>query len=104
MKITIFQITPSQLKQFPSWMASKQSRLSIRVKLTIALLICAVFTPIALIAYTSFLQEETLLEKQVLEIQYRLDTESQFVKSLLDTTSRDVVFLSQVPVVRMFSG
>jgi len=85
-------------------MASKQSRLSIRVKLTIALLICAVFTPIALVAYTSFLQEETLLEKQVLEIQYRLDTESQFVKSLLDTTSRDVVFLSQVPVVRMFSG
>lgn len=104
MKIKTFYITPSQFEQIPTWLASKLSRLSIRVKLTIALLICAVFTPIALVAYTSFLQEETLLEKQVLEIQYRLDTESQFVKSLLDTTSRDVVFLSQVPVVRMFSG
>jgi len=104
MKSRIFQTAQAHFRQFLSWLASKQSRLSIRVKLTIALLICAVFTPIALIAYTTFLQEENLVEKQVLEIQYRLDTERQFVKSLLDTTSRDVVFLSKVPVVRMFSS
>ena len=104
MNIKIAQTTRPLLKQCLSRLASAQSRLSISVKLTIALLICAIFTPIALIAYTAFLQEETLLEKQVLEIQYRLDTESEFVGSLFDTTSRGLVFLSQVPVVRMFSS
>lgn len=58
MKIKIFQITPSQFKQFPSWLASKQSSLSIRVKLTIALLICAVFTPIALLRIRHFCKKK----------------------------------------------
>lgn len=101
---TIFQTARLQLENSLSRLASKQSRLSIRVKLTIALLICAVFTPLVLVAYTALLQEETLLEKQVREIRYRLDMESQLAKSLLDSTSRDVVFLSQVPAVRIFSS
>ncbi|MGR9101320.1 MAG: diguanylate cyclase domain-containing protein, partial [Gammaproteobacteria bacterium] len=95
---------PSHLKRLYSKVGSRLSELSIGIKLTIALLCCAVFTPLALVAYTSFMEEKTLLERQRQEIQHRLDTESFFIKSLFDTASRDVVFLSQVPAVRIFSS
>ena len=80
------------------------SCLSIRAKLTIALVSCAIFTPACLVAYTAIIEEQTLLEKKRLELQHLLHTKSQFAKSLLDTSARGVLFLSQVPAVRIFSS
>ncbi len=91
-------------KKLRTDLISNLSRLSIRAKLTIALLSCAVFTPIVLVAYTVILEEQTLLEQRRQEIQHHLETESQFINSLLDTASRDVVFLSQIPAIRIFSS
>jgi hypothetical protein len=53
---------------------------SIKVKLAIVLIGCAIFTPI------------------------RLETKSQFINNLLETAARDVIFLSQVPAIRIFSS
>ena len=91
-------------KKLCSDLTNNLSRLSIRVKLTIALLSCAIFTPIVLIAYTVILEEQTLLEQRRQEIQHHLETESQLINNLLDTASRDVVFLSQIPAIKIFSS
>lgn len=80
------------------------SRFSIKVKLAIVLISCAIFTPIVLIAYTAVLEEKSQLERQRQDIQHRLETESQFINSLLNTAARDVIFLSQIPAVRIFSS
>lgn len=92
------------VNQINNKLTSRLSKLSISVKLTIALLSCAVFTPVALIAYTAVIEEKTLLERQRIKIQHRLDTESNLIKNRLNTASRDVIFLSQVPAVRIFSS
>ena len=82
----------------------KLRRSSIKVKQSIILLCCAVFTPIILVTYTAILEENSLLERQRLDIQHRLETESQLINNLLNTAARDVVFLSLVPAVKIFSS
>ncbi len=82
----------------------RYGRLSIRVKLTIALLCCAVFTPLALVAYTTITEEKNLLERKRLDVQRSLDDKRKYIKNLLDIAAMDVRFLSQVPAIRIFSS
>ncbi|NOR80825.1 MAG: EAL domain-containing protein [Methyloprofundus sp.] len=90
--------------QIYSNLTFKLRRSSIRVKQSIILLSCAVFTPIILVTYTAILEENSILERQRLDIQHRLETESQLINNLLNTAARDVVFLSLVPAVKIFSS
>jgi len=48
---------------YSSTLPYKLNRLPIRIKLAIVLISCAVFTPIALVAYTAALEEKSLLER-----------------------------------------
>ena len=80
------------------------SRLSIRVKLTIALLCCAVFTPLALVAYTTITEEKTLLERKRLDVRKSLQDKGMFISNFLDIAAMDVRFLSKVPAIRIFSS
>lgn len=91
-------------KQILSNLTFSFSRSSIKVKQAIILLCCAVFTPMVLVTYSAILEENSLLERQRLDIFHRLETESQLITNLLNTAARDVIFLSQVPAVKIFSS
>ena len=78
--------------------------LSIRVKLTIALLSCAIFTPIALVVFTTITEEKSGLERKRLVIQRNLDDQRKYINNLLDIAAMDIRFLSQVPAIRIFSS
>ncbi|NOQ80249.1 MAG: EAL domain-containing protein [Gammaproteobacteria bacterium] len=91
-------------KQFYSSLKTNLSRISIKVKLGFVLVFCAVFTPIFLVAYTAALEEKALLVKQRLATQHSLEIKSQFITNLFESTVRNVIFLTQVPTVRIFSS
>ena len=93
-----------RFKQLYSNLKINLSRLSIKVKLGIVLVFCAVFTPIVLVAYTAALEEKALLVKQRLSAQHSLEVKSQFITNLFESTAHNAIFLSQVPAIRIFSS
>lgn len=81
-----------------------KKRLSISHKLAIVLLCCASFTPIVLVGYTSTIEKQSLQEKHKQTVQHRLKAKSQFILNSLELMGRNILFLSQVPVVKIFSS
>ncbi|MCK4841391.1 MAG: EAL domain-containing protein [Methylococcales bacterium] len=99
-----YAIQLSHAKQLYSDLYQNLSRLSIKIKLTIALLGCAIFTPTALIVYTIVIEENSQLEQQRKNILHHLETKAHVINGLLNSTAHEVVFLSQVPSVKIFSS